>query len=74
MTDNSKCLSLNRIFIFKNKKEMNKIYKLNKPQNWDSERGKKQTEKLLFNMKLGGSKCLKINIYHQEPVITDLWK
>lgn len=52
---------------------MNKIYKLNKPQNWDSERGKKQTEKLMFNMKLGGPKCLKINIYHQEPVITDLW-
>lgn len=35
---------------------------------------KKQTEELRFNRKLSGLKYLKINIYYQEPMITDLWK
>lgn len=35
---------------------------------------KKQTGELRFNRKLSGLKYLKINIYYQEPMITDLWK
>lgn len=75
MTDHCKFLHPNNIFIFKNEK----INGHDLIVQGDSKTGimnekKKSRRELSFNRKLSGLKYLKINMYHQAPMIIDLWK